>query len=237
TFDLRQDVYEGLSWARLLENFDAIMARAYSVSVFTTWAGAEIEKVWFKSAIGAARPPAELYGARPVSRQEHPLEGADPDNTTEQHGVPGAWIDRLPHFKLGFTPSNGDELQSEYLVPRKRAIEAIEVVRALSPQITPLLHVSELRSVAADSLWLSGAYETDVLGIHFTWKFEPDAVAALLPTIEAALAPFGARPHWGKVFGSVDRGLYPKLDEFVALAGRLDPNGKFRNEWLDRHIF
>ncbi len=237
TFDVRQDVYEGLTWPRLVENFDAIMARAYSVSVFTTWSGADVGMVWLKSARGAARPPAELYGARPMSAQAHPIDGANPESTTEQGGVPGAWIDRLPHFRLGFTPSNGDELQSEYLVPRQHAIEAIETVRALAPLIAPLLHVSELRTVAADSLWLSGAYETDVVGIHFTWKFEPDAVAALLPSLEAALAPFAARPHWGKVFDSVDRSLYPQLGEFVALAERLDPNRKFSNEWLERHVF
>ncbi|MEQ1738156.1 MAG: D-arabinono-1,4-lactone oxidase, partial [Rhodoglobus sp.] len=237
TFDLRQDVYDGLTWARFLENFDAIMGRAYSVSVFTTWDDAAVGTVWLKSAIGSARPPADLYGARPVSVGAHPIDEVDADSRTEQGGVPGAWIDRLPHFRIGFTPSNGEELQSEYLVPRHHAIEAIEVVRALADRIAPLLHISELRTVAADSLWLSGAYEQDVVAIHFTWKFEPDAVRALLPDLESALRPFSARPHWGKVFDSVDRGLYPKLNDFVALADRLDPRAKFRNEWLDRNLF
>lgn len=237
TFEVRQDVYEGLTWTRLLENFDAIMARAYSVSVFTDWAGESVGRVWLKSVIGAARPPGELYGARPSVADLHPLAAMESTNTTQQGGVPGAWIDRLPHFRMEFTPSNGVELQSEYLVPRRHAIAAIEAVRALGPRITPHLHVSELRSVAADSLWLSPAYDTDVLAIHFTWKFEPDVVLRLLPVIEEALAPFEARPHWGKLFDRVDPSLYPRLDDFVELMQRLDPGAKFGNDWLDRHVF
>ncbi len=237
TFEVRQDVYEGLTWTRLLENFDAIMARAYSVSVFTDWAGESVGRVWLKSVIGAARPPGELYGARPSVADLHPLAAMESTNTTQQGGVPGAWIDRLPHFRMEFTPSNGEELQSEYLVPRRHAIAAIEAVRALGPKITPHLHVSELRSVAADSLWLSPAYDTDVVGIHFTWKFEPDVVLRLLPVIEEALAPFEARPHWGKLFDRVDPTLYPRLDDFVELVQRLDPGAKFGNDWLDRHVF
>lgn len=237
TFRVRQDVYEGLTWTRLLENFDAIMARAYSVSVFTDWAGESVGRVWLKSVIGAARPPGELYGARPSVADLHPLAAMESTNTTQQGGVPGAWIDRLPHFRMEFTPSNGEELQSEYLVPRRHAISAIEAVRALGPKITPHLHVSELRSVAADSLWLSPAYDTDVVGIHFTWKFEPDVVLRLLPVIEEALAPFEARPHWGKLFDRVDPSLYPRLDDFVELVQRLDPGAKFGNDWLDRHVF
>ncbi len=237
TFDVRQDVYEGTTWTRLLENFDRVMARAYSVSVFTDWSGESVGRVWLKSVIGGGRPPGELYGARPSPTELHPLASMEPGTTTPQCGVPGPWIDRLPHFRLGFTPSNGEELQSEYLVPRRHAVAAVEAVRALAPRITPHLHVSELRSVAADSLWLSPAYDTDVLGIHFTWKFVPDEVLALLPVIEEALAPFEARPHWGKLFHRVDRALYPRLDDFVDLADRLDPDAKFRNDWLERHVF
>ncbi|HQA23366.1 MAG TPA: FAD-binding protein [Rhodoglobus sp.] len=237
TFDVRQDVYEGLTWTRLIENFDAIMGRAYSVSVFTDWSGESVGRVWLKSVIGSARPPGELYGARPAAIEKHPLAEMEPTNTTPQGGVPGPWIDRLPHFRMEFTPSNGNELQSEYIVPRRNAVAAIEAIRALNAQITPLLHVSELRTMAADSLWLSGAYETDAAGIHFTWRFEPDAVLAVLPIVEQALAPFGARPHWGKLFHAVDRSLYPRRGDFVELAERLDPDHKFGNEWLDRHVF
>lgn len=237
TFDVRQDVYQGLTWTSLLDNYDAITSRAYSVSIFTRFTDELVGQVWLKSVVGSSKPPQVLYGATPVQVEMHPLENLPASNTTAQLGVAGPWIDRLPHFKLDFTPSNGDELQSEYLVPRTHAIDAIRAVRALGEQIAPHLHVSELRTMAADSLWLSGAYETDAVGIHFTWKFEPAAVLALLPVIEDALAPFKARPHWGKVFHGVNKDLYPKLPDFVALASELDPAGKFRNDWLERFVF
>jgi xylitol oxidase len=91
--------------------------------------------------------------------------------------------------------------------------------------------------MAADSLWLSGAYETDAVGIHFTWRLEPEPVLALLPLIEQTLEPFDARPHWGKLFHAVRRELYPKLPDFVELTERLDPSGKFRNDYLEQHVF
>lgn len=237
TYDVRQDVFDGLSWGALLDNFDSIAARAYSVSIFTGWTGDTVGTVVMKSRTDAAAPPKALYGRPPLAADVHPIPEATAEAVTPQGGVPGPWIDRLPHFRLDFEPSFGEELQSEYLVPRRHAVSAIEAVRALGVTLAPHLHISELRTVAADSLWLSGAYETDVLGIHFTFRREPDAVAALLPVIEEALAPFDARPHWGKAFHSVQRDLYPRLDDFVALATELDPQGKFRNEFLDRYVF
>lgn len=237
TFTVRQDVYEGLAWDDFLAHADAIFARAYSVSVFTGWTGSTVGSVWLKSRIGSSKPPASLYGALPQRTDLHPLDGVPATNTTPQGGVPGPWIDRLPHFRLEFTPSNGDEIQSEYLVPRAHAVAAIEAVRALSPRLAPHLHVSELRTMAADSFWLSGASETEALGIHFTWKFEPDAVLGLIPLVEEALAPFAARPHWGKVFSAPPQHLYPRLPDFVALAEAMDPTGKFRNEFLERNVF
>jgi len=236
TYQIRQDVYQGLKWVKLLEHFDAITARAYSVSVFTSWAAEEVGTVWLKSRMDAAKPPQNLFGAHPALVSLHPLPGQPASSTTEQRGIPGAWIDRLPHFKLDFTPSNGDELQTEYIVPRRHALDAIQAVRSLSDRIAPLLHISELRTMAADSLWLSGAYETDAVGIHFTWKKDPEAVLALLPVIEEALAPFEARPHWGKLFHSVRKELYPRLPDFVALAEEFDPEGKFRNDYLKRNV-
>jgi xylitol oxidase len=237
TFDVRQDVFEGLDWSTLLDRYDAITSRAYSVSVFTRWIGDDVGTVWLKSRTDASAPPQELYGARRANVDVHPLPGQPATSTTQQGGVPGPWIDRLPHFRPEFTPSNGDELQTEYLVPRINALAAIEAVRALGERIAPHLYISELRTMAADSLWLSGAYETDAVGIHFTWKKEPEAVLALLPVIEEALAPFDARPHWGKLFHSVRKELYPKLPDFVALARELDPAGKFSNDYLERHVF
>jgi xylitol oxidase len=239
TFDVRQDLYNGLPWDALLENFDAITSSAYSVSLFTTWLGPSIEIAWLKSRMDAPRPPSDFFGAVRQTQNQHMLSGQPAANTTEQLGVAGPWSERLPHFKLGFTPSNGDELQSEFLVPRPRILEALVALRELGPRIAPLLLISELRTTAADRLWLSGAYDTDAVGIHFTWKMLPHEVAALLPDIEALLLPLGGRPHWGKVFTagvSELEALYPRLDDFRALVSRHDPAGIFRNDFLARTL-
>ena len=236
TFDVRQDLYLELPWTALLDEFDAITSSAYSVSVFTSWQGETAEMAWLKSRMDAAAPPLDLFGAAREPESRHMLEGQDVVNTTQQGGVPGPWSDRLAHFKLEFTPSNGDELQSEYLVPRARAREAIEAVRALRDAVSPLLLVTEIRTMATDALWLSGAYETDAVGIHFTWKKLPDEVGAVLPAIEAALLPLGARPHWGKVFERIEPANYPRLGDFRALRARMDPELKFDNAFLRRHL-
>jgi alditol oxidase len=179
---------------------------------------------------------AELLGARPAPADRHPIPGIDPVNCTAQLGVPGPWWDRLPHFRMGFTPSAGEELQSEFLIPRRHAIGAIEAVRALSAQVRPPLQVSEIRTIAADSLWMSPQYGQPTTGIHFTWKRDPAAVAPVVAAVEAALAPFEARPHWGKLFLASPGHLYERRGDFVRLAERLDPRGAFRNAWLERAV-
>lgn len=240
TFDVRQDVYDALPWDSLLTHFDAVTSSAYSVSVFTDWQGDTIGSTWLKSRMDEPTPRDDLFGAARLGTDRHPLPDQPPLNTTQQGGVPGPWSDRLAHFKLGYTPSNGNELQSEYLVPRSAAVQAIEAVRALRSRVGPLLMISELRTMTADDLWLSGAYDRDTVAIHFTWKPLPVEVAAVLPAIESALLPLGGRPHWGKVF-SADAAaiapLYPRLDDFRHLVARLDPSGKFGNAYLDRHVF
>ena len=236
TFDARQDLYDGLAWDDLLASFDVVTGAAYSVSVFTSWQGPGVEMLWLKSRMDAAEPPATLLTATRHAVQRHMLPEQMAESTTQQGGIPGPWSDRLAHFKLEFTPSNGDELQSEYLVPRARAVEAIAAVRELRDHISPLLHITELRTMAADSLWLSGAYETDAVGIHFTWKKLPAEVHAVLPLIEAALLPLGARPHWGKVFTRLDESNYPRLGDFRALRAQWDPSGKFDNEFLREFV-
>jgi len=239
-FEVRQRVYEGLAWDALFAHFDAITALGYSVSVFTRWGGTT-DQVWVKSVVTDApeAAPADLYGARPATVDRHPILGIDPENCTPQLGRPGAWSDRLPHFKMGFTPSAGDEIQSEFIVSRTRAIDAIEAVRALAGRVAPLLQVTEIRTIAADTLWLSPQYGQDTVAIHFTWKPEPDAVARVLVSVEAALAPYGARPHWGKTFSAEAADiapLYERLPDFCALAARLDPRGAFRNAWLQARV-
>jgi len=241
-FDVRQDVFENLGWPQLLAHFDEVTSAAYSVSMFTNWDENGASQVWLKSRVDAdvtGASGAELFGAAKATQQRHPLPGGPSEYTTEQGGVSGPWWKRLAHFKLEFTPSNGEELQTEYLVPRAHAIAAIEATRRLGPRISPHLFISEIRTMAADELWLSPSYGHDSVGIHFTWKQEA-AVTALLREIDAALAPFDARPHWGKLFETDATrfdSLYPRLPEFRRLAGRLDPDGKFRNAFLDRTVF
>jgi alditol oxidase len=233
-YDVCQDVFEDLAWDALFEHFDEITAAGYSVSLFTRF-GAAVDQVWVKSRVGAGR--GGLFGARPAQEQRNPVPGMDPANTTPQLGEPGPWWDRLPHFRMGFTPSNGEEIQSEYLVDRRDARGAIDAVRALAGNVQPLLLIAEIRTIAADRLWMSPQYGRDTVGIHFTWRRDPTAVARVLVDVEAALEPFAARPHWGKLF-LMDGGrlapLYERLPDFRRLAERLDPRGAFRNDWLAR---
>jgi xylitol oxidase len=244
TYDVAQTVFEGLGWDEVLANFDGVTSAAYSVSLFTDWGGDRIAQAWLKSRKAAdadgGPQPTEFFGGSPATEPRHPIAGVPGTTCTQQLGVPGPWSDRLSHFRMEFTPSKGDELQSEYLVPREHATDAIRAMRRLSHLVTPLLLVSEIRTMAADSLWLSPNYRTDGIGLHLTWRQDQPAVEAVLPVIEAELAPFGARPHWGKLFdGDAARlaPLYPRFADFKALAGRLDPKGKFRNGFLDRAVF
>jgi xylitol oxidase len=239
-YQVRQRVYEGLTWDALAAHFDAITGLGYSVSVFTRW-GDTTDQVWVKSRVTDAPEdaPDELYGAPAATVDRHPILGIDPVNCTAQLGRPGPWSDRLPHFRMGFTPSAGDEIQSEFIVPRARALEAIDAVRRLGPVVRPVLQVTELRTIPADTLWLSPQYGQDTVAIHFTWEPQPDTVSRALYDVEAALAPFGARPHWGKVFhadAAAVGPLYERMDDFRALAERLDGRGVFRNAWLERHV-
>ncbi len=240
SFDVRQDVFTDVPWDAVLANYDAATSSAYSVSLFTDWAGDTIGQAWLKSRMNSAAAPAEFHGGVRAERAYHPVPGVAADHCTQQLGVPGPWSDRLAHFRLAFVPSNGQELQTEYLVGREYAVEAIQRMRKLAPKITPLLQVSEVRSMAADELWLSNNYQRAGIGLHFTWKPLQLEVEALLPELEAALAPLGMRPHWGKLFAADAQQLaphYPRFDDFRALAQRMDPEGKFRNAFLDRKVF
>jgi xylitol oxidase len=241
TYQVRQRVFDRLTWEALFEHFDAIMSSGYSVSVFTRW-GATTEHVWVKRR-QPERPdlaPRELFGAVAATAERHPIPGLDPVNATPQLGVPGPWYERLPHFRMGFTPSSGAEIQSEYLLPRRNAVPAIDAVRRLSRTIQPLTQISEIRTVAADGLWMSPQYGRDTVGIHFTWLPRQAAVEQALAEVEQALAPFDARPHWGKLFLGGPEGVgwrYERLGDFGDLLGRLDPGGVFRNEWLESRVF
>ncbi|MHA7208737.1 FAD-binding protein [Arthrobacter sp. MDT1-65] len=241
SFDVRQDVFTDVPWDAVLADYDAATSSAYSVSLFTDWSGDTIVQAWLKSRTDSGvTVPGEFYGGTPADRAYHPVPGVAADHCTQQLGVPGPWSDRLAHFRLAFTPSNGDELQTEYLVGREHAVAAINAMRDLAPRISPLLQVSEVRSMAADELWLSNNYGRDGIGLHFTWKPLQTEVEILLPELESALAPFAARPHWGKLFAadaSQLAPLYPRFEDFRSLAARMDPEGKFRNAFLDRVVF
>ena len=239
-FDVRQDVFDGLPWDAARENFDSIEDAGYSVSMFTNWANDVIDQVWIKSRVDAFTERDALYGAVPADGPRHPAHaaGISAANGTPQQGVPGPWHERLPHFALAFTPSVGDELQSEYFVPYRDAPAVLEVMRGLGDLLAPVLLVSEIRAIAADDLWLSPSHGGDRIGLHFTWQPRQPEVEAVLPVLEEHLAPFGARPHWGKLFhgGGLDA-LYPRMADFRALAESLDPGGKFRNPFVERHVF
>jgi alditol oxidase len=239
-YQVRQRVFERLPWEVLYEHFDEISASGYSVSVFTRWRETA-DQAWVKSRVTDApeQVRADLFGAPAATVERHPILGLAPVNCTPQLGRPGWWSDRLPHFRLGFTPSVGNELQSEFLVPREHGVAAIQAMRMLGERMRPVLQVCEVRTIAADRLWMSPEYGRDTVGLHFTWKPEPDAVARVLADIEAALARFEARPHWGKVFladAAAVAGLYERLPDFIRLIERLDPRGAFRNRWLEAHV-
>jgi len=243
TFMMRQYVYENLPLAEMKDHFDAIEASAYSVSLFTDWRNERISEVWIKSREEKGQAfdaTPEFFGAKRATKNLHPIAELSAENCTEQMGVPGPWFERLPHFRMGFTPSAGKELQSEYFVPRQHAVEAILAIERLRDQVSPHLLISEIRAIAADDLWLSPCYEQPCVTIHFTWKQDWPAVRKLLPVIEKELAPFRARPHWGKLFTMSPEALkssYEKLPDFIQLSKKYDPQGKFRNEFLSTNIF
>ena len=238
TFTVRQRLFGGVPWEAVTSRFDEVTSAAYSVSLFTNWDEEAVSLGWIKELADTPSPIGDdFFGAPALTEARHMIATMDVRNTTEQLGVPGPWSERLAHFRFEFTPSNGAEIQSEYLVPRADAVTAIDAVRSLAPLIAPLLQISEIRTAAADDLWLSSAYGTDVVGLHFTWVRDQEGVEAVLPALEDALLPLGARPHWGKLYldpAGVVPTLYPRLDDFRALAERFDPTGRFRNPFLTR---
>ena len=242
TFEMRQDVYQNLPLAKLENHFDEITSSAYSVSLFTDWREASFNQVWLKRRVSGdvtLKTEPQLFGATLATSHLHPIATLSADNCTEQMGVGGPWFERLPHFRMDFTPSSGEELQSEYLIPRPHALTALRAVDQLRDRIAPLLQISEIRTIAADDLWMSPCYGQDCIGIHFTWKKVWEAVRNLLPVIEEQLYPFDARPHWAKLFTlSPERlqALYKKLPDFRKLLLHYDPQGKLRNAFLDRYI-
>ena len=250
SYQVTQNLYTGLPLAVAAARLAAVMSGGYSVSLFTDW-GPVVGQAWVKRRVDAAAPggaapggappdvPWAELGATPAAQPLHPIAGMPPEHCTEQLGVPGPWHERLPHFRHDFTPSHGDELQSEYFVPAEHGPAAIEAVATLRDTIQPVLLTSEIRTVTADPLWLSPAHGRDSVALHFTWIQDTPVVLPVVAAVEERLAPFAPRPHWGKVFAmdpDTVRASYPRMPDFQRLARELDPTGKFRNEFLDRYL-
>jgi xylitol oxidase len=232
---IRQDVYVGLRWGRVLADLDDIMSAAYSVSLFTSWLGDSVQHAWVKRRLAGPDDPvaAEFFGARLATGPVR-LADAPADNLTPL-GVTGPWSQRLPHFRADAVPSNGNEIQTEFFVPMSQGAAALEAVRGLRKRLARVLLVSEIRAIAADDLWLSGASGRPTLALNFTWRHDARKVVGLLPGLQEALAPFDARPHWGTVWRRFSLNLlYPRLTNARDLFERLDPNGTFSNDHLQR---
>jgi len=241
-FQMRQQVYEDLPLEVLDDHFTDVVASAYSVSLFTDWRAPRLTQVWLKQRLDQPEPGilgAPWFTARPADGPRHPVPGFPATSCTEQLGVPGPWYQRLPHFRPEFTPSAGDELQTEYTVEHRDAVAALRALDRVRDRIHPALQICEIRTIAADPLWLSPAYQRDSVCIHFTWIADATAVLPAIAVVEAALAPFAPRPHWAKLF-TLDpadiRPRYPRLADFAALARTLDPTGKFGNPFTARYL-
>ena len=242
-FDVKQVVYQNLPMEELKNNFDELQSKGYSVSLFTDWKNKNINEVWIKSRVEKGDvTPAELglYSAKAATRNLHPVESQPAESATDQMGVPGPWYERLPHFKMGFTPSTGKELQGEYFVPIEHAYEAMMAIQRLSDKISPHLFISEIRTIQADELWMSPCYKRTCVALHTTWKPEWEVVKNLIPQLEAELAPFSPIPHWAKLFtlpASALHARYTKLADFKQLLAKHDPEGKFRNGFLEEYLY
>jgi alditol oxidase len=256
SFDVSQRVYEDLPLEVLDDHFAGIMAAGYSVSMFTDWRAPRLTQLWIKQRADAPGPPprttsappapfaspvteASWFTARPATAARNPVPGLPPDNCTQQLGVPGPWFERLPHFRPEFTPSAGDELQSEYLLQARHAVPALRALRQIGDRLAPVLRICEIRMIAADDLWLSPCYRRDSVAFHFTWIPDTAAVPPVAALIEQRLAPFAPRPHWGKIFTTPPaelRARYERLPDLLALMDHYDPTGKFRNAYTTRYL-
>ncbi|MFE9922594.1 FAD-binding protein [Streptomyces sp. NPDC005774] len=233
-FDVEQHLFTELPLDGLdLATFETVMSAAYSVSLFTDWRAPGFRQVWVKRRTD--QPLPDFPWAPPATEKLHPVPGMPAINCTDQFGVPGPWHERLPHFRAEFTPSSGEELQSEYLLPRRFAVDMLHTIDSIRETVSPVLQTCEVRTVAADGQWLSPSYDRDTVAAHFTWVADTPAVLPVVRRLEEALAPFDARPHWGKVFTTPAaklRALYPRLDDFRTLARSLDPEGRFSNAFV-----
>ena len=238
TYDVSQEVVLDVPVAQVVAHVEEILASAYSVSIFSSFGDpATIDSVWRKRRLDRPEVPWTL-GGTPATELVHPLRGLDAAAATEQLGSPGPWHERLPHFRLEFTPSAGEEIQSEFFLERRHASAALAALVEAAPRIAPALQVFEMRTIAADDLWLSPFRERDTVAVHATWVRDLARVRPALAALEEVLEPWAPRPHWGKVSLGFDAArladLYPLLPRFRELGERLDPERCFVNEHLSR---
>jgi xylitol oxidase len=237
-FDVAQTIHNGLTWEMMTHSFDEIMSSATSVSVFTRWGDVPGE-LWRKQRTDVSSPvELDPFGTSPATTPRHPIPGADASSCTEQGGRPGAWWNRLPHFRADSVPSNGAEIQSECFIDRADSAAAIDAMRAIGPQLANALMVSEIRTIAADDHWMSPCHARTSTALHFTWQLDPPAVADAVELVGETLAPFGVRHHWGKAMPAEwnASGNYERLADFLDLKQRLDPTDTFTTPWFSQHI-
>lgn len=244
SYVMAQEIYLDVPRRDAFAGIDEMMSSAYSVSWFTDWQTDHIQQVWRKHRLDGVDPeapktPDRYFGGRSSNRQLAPSGPQAADSCTTQLMVPGPWHTRLPHVRAD--AELGSQLQTEFFVARRHGPAALEAIAGIGPKLSHLLRdgiMSEIRSVASDDLWLS-PFAEDSLALHFSWWNDPAAVDEALSLVEAALEPFEPRPHWGKLHtlsARTIRSRYPRFGDFVALADRYDPEGRFRNDYL-RELF
>ncbi|OLR92488.1 D-arabinono-1,4-lactone oxidase [Actinokineospora bangkokensis] len=237
TYEVAQDVLLDVPLDEVERDFAAVHTAASSVSTFTRWQDGTAS-VFLKNRVG--HTGSGWRAGTPATTTVHPVPGMSTASSTQQLGVPGPWFERLPHFRPELKPSSaGAELQSEVYVPLAGAREAIGALRAIADVVAPVLQIAEIRTVAADDLWLSPAHRRDSLTIHFTWVHDTGAALPAVKAVEDALRPLGARPHWGKLTTMAPEEVvahYPRAQDFTTLLRTMDPGGKFTNDLLDAHF-
>lgn len=232
-YEIEQHVHDDLSWDPVISGFDAIFGAAYSVSVFTDWRSHV--QLWTKRRTDEpAIDHGALHDGQRATERRHPVPGEDASACTGQ-AVAASWSQRLPHFRAGAIPSVGAEVQSEFFVDREHAVAAIKALRSIGDELAPSLMASEIRTVHRDDLWLSPQYGRDCVAFHFTWHHDLDLATNAARTVAAALAPFSALPHWGKIFDASQfdlAQLYPRLSDVRRLHTACDPHQRFRTPWV-----
>jgi len=240
SFSIKQFVYENIGIQSISENFDDVFDKSYSVSYFSNWKKNSTGQIWMKFLDNNNFPqlPSVWLDGNIANANQHPVKVNDPSPCTDQMGVSGKWLYRLPHFKLDSSPASGDEVQTEYLVDRAYVSHYIDELSNIGDEIAARVYATEIRTIKADDLWLSGAHGRQTVGFHFTWK-KSDSLQTFLPKIEEILGNHNGRPHWGKLFSTPRENLigrYPKYSNFEDLLKKYDPNKKFRNSFINRYF-